>query len=56
MDIKVNDEFLFKLKVESVLTTQNEEPYLLINDNIYIYYNENSGCPLNLHLVDASLI
>lgn len=50
VDIKVNDEFLFKLKVESVLTTQNEEPYLLINDNIYIYYNENSGCPLKFTL------
>ena len=40
LDIYIDDKLWKNISVQSVVTRKNEQPYLLINDNIYIYYNE----------------
>lgn len=40
LDIYIDDKLWKNISVQSVVTQKNEEPYLLLNNNIYIYYNE----------------
>lgn len=39
LDIYIDDKLWKNISVQSVVTQKNEEPYLLLNNNIYIYYN-----------------
>lgn len=50
LDIYIDDKLWKNLSVQSVVTQKNEQPYLLINDNIYIYYNETVKEPLKFIL------
>lgn len=50
LDIYIDDKLWKNISVQSVVTQKNEQPYLLINDNIYIYYNEAVKEPLKFIL------
>lgn len=50
LDIYINDKLWKNISVQSVVTQKNEQPYLLINDNIYIYYNDAVKEPLKFIL------
>lgn len=50
LDIYINNKFWRKLTVECVLTQRNEQPYLLLNNNIYIYYNKGAEKSLEFTL------
>lgn len=40
LDIYIDDKLWKNISVQSVVTQKNEAPYLLLNNNIYIYYND----------------
>ena len=50
LDVFVNKKLWKNISVQSVVTQKNEQPYLLINDSIYIYYNESVKEPLKFIL------
>lgn len=50
LNIYIDDKLWKNISVQSVVTQKNEQPYLLINDNIYIYYNEAVKEPLKFIL------
>lgn len=50
LDVFVDKKLWKNISVESVVTQKNEQPYLLLNDNIYIYYNEAVKEPLRFIL------
>lgn len=50
LNIYIDDKLWKNIAVQSVVTQKNEQPYLLINDNIYIYYNEAVKEPLKFIL------
>lgn len=50
LDVFVDKKLWKNILVQSVVTQKNEQPYLLINDNIYIYYNEAVKEPLKFIL------
>ena len=50
LDVFVNKKLWKNIPVQSVVTQKNEQPYLLINDSIYIYYNEAVKEPLKFTL------
>lgn len=50
LDVFVNKKLWKNISVQSVVTQKNEQPYLLINDSIYIYYNEAVKEPLKFIL------
>jgi len=50
LDVFVNKKLWKNISVQSVVTQKNEQPYLLINDSIYIYYDEAVKEPLKFIL------
>lgn len=50
LEVFIDNEVWRKLSVECVLTQRNEQPYLLINNNIYIYYNKGAENSLEFTL------
>lgn len=50
LNIYIDDKLWKNIAVQSAVTQKNEQPYLLINDNIYIYYNEAVKEPLKFIL------
>lgn len=50
LDIYIDDKLWKNVLVQSVITQKNEKPYLLINDSIYIYYDEVVKEPLKFIL------
>lgn len=49
-DVYIDGQFYFESIFEYVITKKDEEPYLLINNCIYIYTNENINNPLRFKL------
>lgn len=50
LDVYIEDKLWKNISVQSVLTQKKEQPYLLINNNIYIYYNEIVNEPIKFIL------